>query len=193
MASGSPSQLHGSTTAGRGHWGGDGDRYARVLLSCRQRESGRIPSLLRTPHGGCEFTVSPVFTRSCRISRFGAGPAAGRPEPGQGRARVSSMGPRRRLAALATGVLALTIAACSGGSGPAGSGPGGTAGTPAASHAGSRPGPASPGGPASPAQHLTGPPLPSGMTALTPAQLRRAYDVDPLLRRGVARRGQTNG
>jgi len=99
------------------------------------------------------------------------------------------MGPRRRLAALATGGLALIIAACSGGSGP--SGTGSTAGTPAASHAGSRPGPASPGGPASPAQHLPGPSLPSGMTALTPAQLRRAYDVDPLLRRGVDGRGQT--
>src|SRR5512146_2251847 len=86
MASGSPSQLHGSTTAGRGHWGGDGDRYARVLLSCRQRESGRIPSLLRTPHGGSEFTVSPVFTRSCPNFRGGTGAAPGRRRAGGGRA-----------------------------------------------------------------------------------------------------------
>jgi subtilase family serine protease len=102
------------------------------------------------------------------------------------------MGPRRRLAALVTGGLALIIAACSSGSGsrPAGSGSGGTAGTPAASHVGS-PAASPGGGPASPAQHLPGPPLPSGMTALTPAQLRRAYDVDPLLRRGVDGRGQT--
>ena len=92
----------------------------------------------------------------------------------------------------------LAVTACSGGSGGSGasggaggSGGSGGAGTPASSHPGSPVAPASPGGPASPARPLRGPPLPSGMTALTPAQLRRAYDVNPLLRRGIDGRGQT--
>jgi len=97
------------------------------------------------------------------------------------------MGSRRRLTALAAGGLLLAVAACSGGSG----GAGGAGGTPAASQPGSPAALASPGGPASPARPLHGPPLPSGMTALTPAQLRRAYDVNPLLRRGLDGRGQT--
>jgi subtilase family serine protease len=89
---------------------------------------------------------------------------------------VPSTGPRRRLTALVTGALLLSIAACSGGPGGSGS-QGGSGGAP-----GTAP---------SPARRLPGPPLPSSMTALTPAQLRAAYDVGPLLRRGVDGRGQT--
>jgi subtilase family serine protease len=99
------------------------------------------------------------------------------------------MGSGRRLTALAAGALTLAVAACSGGSAsPAGGG------TPAASTAGppaaTSPG-ASPSGPASPAHQLAGPPPPGGPSVLNPGQLRAAYDVGPLLRRGIDGRGQT--
>ncbi len=89
------------------------------------------------------------------------------------------MGSGRRLTALAAGALTVALAACSGGSaGPAG---------PAAATSPA----AGPSGTASPARRLAGPPPPGGSSVLNPAQLRAAYDVGQLLRRGIDGRGQT--